>query len=52
LHGIEAHEKGSAGRRKWKAAEELWQEDDNAPHSGQLKKECAIFSADLYPLLF
>jgi hypothetical protein len=31
MPGIEAPEKGSAGREKWKAAEELWQEDGNAP---------------------
>src|SRR6266849_8866733 len=29
--GIEAPEKGPAGREKWKAAEELWREDGNAP---------------------
>jgi len=30
LAGIEAPEKGSAGRRKWKAAEELWQKMQRA----------------------
>jgi len=44
--GIEAPEKGSAGPGKWKDAEELWQEDGNAPGSGRAEKECAIFSAD------
>src|SRR5258708_34994607 len=49
VHGIEAPEKGSAGRRKWKAAEELWQEHGNAPCPSRAEKECAIFSADLSP---
>jgi hypothetical protein len=48
---IEAPEQGCAGREKWKAAEELWQEDGNAPGSGRAEKECVIFIADLFPLL-
>src|SRR5258708_36449873 len=34
LPGIEAPEKGSGGRAKWKAAEELWQEDGSASGVG------------------
>jgi hypothetical protein len=30
MPGIETPEKGSAGREKWKSAEELWREDGNA----------------------
>ncbi len=52
MPAIEAPEKGSAGREKWKAAEELWQEDGNASGSGRAERECAIFSASLFPLLF
>src|SRR5882672_12507432 len=52
MPGIEAPEKGSAGRRKWKAAEELWQENGSAPSRGREEKECAIFSASQFPLLF
>ena len=52
MSGIEAPEKGPAGRERWKAAEELWREDGNAPGSGRAEKECAIFGEDLFPLLF
>jgi hypothetical protein len=43
--GIEAPEKGSAGRGEWKAAEELWQEDGKVPASVRAARECAIFDA-------
>jgi hypothetical protein len=45
LPGIEAPEKGSAGRAKWKAAEELWQEDGSALGARAGRRRNALYSS-------
>src|SRR5438477_13007746 len=52
LSRIEAPEKGFAGRRRWKAAEELWQEDGNAPSEGPRGEGMRYIQRGSFPLLF